>query len=141
VLNVATPGPVSSFPLESLVDPYAMDDTISQSRPALARVGARLFVGWETEGLEGSALSSEVWLQELTWDTTTGVAYALEIPMQVTVGRDEAQHAPALAASPLIPEGALTLGFEQHDETWPFGARPDVIFGLRPVPLVTLGGS
>jgi hypothetical protein len=137
VLDLAAPGDVAAFPLESHVAPYD-DETVAEARPTLARVADRLFLGWETESLAGSELASEVWLQELAWDLESGVVQSVERPVQATIPREDFQHAPAFAPSPLFPGGALALVFEHEIEDWPYSARPDIVFGLRPVPFVTL---
>jgi hypothetical protein len=138
ILDTALPGPTDSFPLEASVTAFSANELVGESRPTLANVGSILMLGWETEALVGDGISSEVWLQELTWTPEAGLAYATEKPLPVTAGREDAQHAPAFAATSLLPHGALAIGWEQHSEAWPYGARPDVVFALRPVPFVTL---
>jgi len=140
LLNVGEPGLTDSFPLQASNQLFSGSDRVAQSRPTLGRVGTKLFLGWETGALTGDALSSEVWLQELTFDSSTGLAYTAELPIPAAAGRQDAQRAPAFAESPLLPEGALAIAWEQHAESWPYGARPDVVFALRPVPFVGVTG-
>ncbi|HEY3494313.1 MAG TPA: hypothetical protein VGK73_06495, partial [Polyangiaceae bacterium] len=118
ILDTTEPGAADWFDLESAVEPHASDGTIVQSRPALARAGTRLFLGWETESLIAGELSSEVWLRELGWNAVA-LTFATERPLQATLSREDAQHVPAFAATQLIPEGALALAFEEHAEAWP----------------------
>jgi hypothetical protein len=60
-------------------------------------------------------------------------------PVPVTASRAGDQRAPALAPSPLFPEGALITLWEDHGEGGRAG--PGLRMGFRPVPFVTLGGE
>ena len=134
ILNVAAPGSTESFALQASNQGFSASEFVSQSRPTLTAVGTKLFLGWETGALTADPLSAEVWVQGLSFDSVAGLTYGAELPIPETAGREGAQRAPAFAASPLLPDGALAIAWEQHAESWPYGARPDVVFALRPLP-------
>ncbi len=145
VLDTATPGTTASFAITPLVAPYSTDPTLGQSEPALARVGARMFLGWRSEAVAADPDAEELWLKEITWTTGGGVTLdlsELEIPLPRHIAhRADDQRRVALAATPLWPGGALATAWDDYGRV--FGSiegTPDVVAELIPVPIVRGGG-
>ena len=138
ILDLDSPGVVQAVPLEPLLEPYASDATFDQLRPALVRVGSRNFLLWEGEGRVADPLSDQVWLSELEWNVATGLTRQEERPLQVDASTIGSQRTPAAAASPLGPQGALVTVWEERSNDTLHETLPDIAFGLRPVPLVSL---
>ena len=146
VLDLGSPGTTSSFAIPPLVAPYATDSTLSQSEPALARVGARVFLSWRSGAVSADAKAEELWLKEITWTTSAGVTLDLAkqeiaLPRQ-SAHRADDQRRVALAATPLWPGGALAAAWDDYGRT--FGSiegTPDVVAELIPVPIVRGGGT
>jgi hypothetical protein len=142
ILDTASPGNVPFVDLDPMLEPYASNAAITLRRPTLARVSTRLFLGWESEGLVGDALGSEIWVQRMRWPSTSiGLLRETEEPIQVDAPRPGSQFAPSFASSPLIPQGALVTVWEEHSPGSRHETSPDVFFGLRPVPFVHLPQS
>ena len=145
VLDTATPGATTSFAIAPLIAPYSTDPTLGQSEPALARVGARMFLGWRSEAVTADPNAEELWLKEITWTTGGGVTLDLSKP-EIALPRQSAHRADdqrrvALAATPLWPGGALATAWDDYGRV--FGSiegTPDVVAELIPVPIVR-GGS
>lgn len=55
VLDVASPGATTSFPLAPQVEPHASDPSLGQSQPALARVGDQVFLAWRSSSVPADA--------------------------------------------------------------------------------------
>jgi cysteine-rich repeat protein len=139
ILDTAAPGNTTFVELEPMLEPYASDPAITLRRPTLARVSTRLFLGWESEGLLGDPLGSEIWVQRLRWSgALVGLQRDAEEPIQADAPRPGNQFAPSFASSPLIPQGALVTVWEEHSPESRHETTPDVFFGLRPVPFVRL---
>lgn len=142
LLDTDAPGDTSFLPVGVAVEPYASDDTLAQSRPALARAGEHLFLGWQTESPLGDTAGYELWLSELEWsvdeDGDGELVQNEEVPLPIDLDPSGNQQSPALAASPLSPGGALVGAWEDASGQEPGLPIPDVVLALRPVPLVTL---
>jgi cysteine-rich repeat protein len=134
VVNTAAPGDVLSVPVQDGVDPGTYDDQTS-----LVRVGTRVVLGLR---IYVNDYNDEILLKELPWNP------AVDPNM---VNRSVAPHwlieeapfylgdqrHPALAASPLAPQGALVVAWDSHAA--PDGvaqAEPDVLAKLLPLPFV-----
>lgn len=137
VLDSATPGSAPSIQLLSTAEPWASDNTLAQSRPALARSGSRIYLAWQSESPVGDARSDELFVRELTWNGAS-VTLLAEIPIQTDAPRSAAQRAPVLAGSPLGPAGALVTVWEDSNIEPMHTMAPDLVFGLRPTPIVVL---
>lgn len=140
VLESASPGVVPSAQILATLEPWASDNTLTQSRPALVRAGLRTYLAWHTESPVGDGRSDEVFFRELTWNGTT-VSLLAEMPLQADAPRAAAQRAPALAESPLYPAGALVTLWEDSNAEPMHTMAPDIVFGLRPTPIVVLPSS
>jgi cysteine-rich repeat protein len=147
ILDTTAPGSATPFDIAPLVEPYASDATLSQTQPALVRVGDRLFVAWKSENLTLTFEASELWLKEMTWSASGGtLTVDLSLP-EIQLPRTYAhvgghQDYPALAATPLIPGGALATAWQDWGQG--FGSiegKPDVVAELIPVPIVRLPGE
>ena len=132
VLDSNEPGETSHFSLPLLLEPWASDESIAQRRPALARVGTRLFIAWETETPDAK---QRLFLQELDWDASSKTLTARpETPLRADAPSAGPERAPAFAATPLFPQGALAIAWEEvHADGV---AAPDIMFSLRPSPFV-----
>ncbi len=139
ILDLAQQGPVQSFDVAPMVPPYDQDITLIQQRPALARAGTKIFLSWQSESPLGDPNRLEVWLQELSWSSAapnTLVRHP-ELPLGITAPRAGDQLYPALAGSPLLPDGALITAF-QDNGSGSRGTNPLLVVSLRPMPLVLL---
>lgn len=139
VLGLDAPGEVTGSPLGALAEPGANDDALVQRRPRAARVGERVYVAWESEGTPG-ADASTVFVQQLDAEAS-GFAEVITVnewglPIEGPAGGDARN--PALAASPLVPDGALIATWEDHAGVQTGRPVPDVMIGVRPSPIVTL---
>ncbi len=145
VLDTAAPGTATSFAILPLIAPYSTDTTLGQSEPALARVGARVFLAWRSEAVLADSKAEELWLKEITWTTGGGITLDLSKP-EIALPRQNAHRADdqrrvALAATPLWPGGALATAWDDYGRV--FGSiegTPDVVAELIPVPIVRGGG-
>lgn len=140
ILDTAGASSPPVVPLTPSVEPWASDITLLQSRAALARSGSRTYLSWQSESPTGDARDDEVWLREVSWNGTS-LTWAAEIPLQADAPRAVAQRAPALAATPLGPAGALVTVWEDSTQSPGHPMLPDLVFGLRPTPIVTLGSA
>jgi hypothetical protein len=137
VLDSAIPGSALSTQLLPMSEPWASDNTLAQSRPVLTRSGSRVYLGWQSESPVGDARSDEVFVREVTWSGAS-VTLLAEIPIQADAPRSTAQRAPALVGSPLGPGGALVTVWEDSNVEPMHTIAPDLVFGLRPTPIVVL---
>jgi len=137
VLDVNAPGTAEAFDILPTVEPWASDPGLAESRPGLARVGTRVYLCWQSESPLGDSRLDEVWLRELEWDGTQ-LGILEEHPLQIDSSRDANQRAPALAATPLGPEGALLTLWEDSMVDPRHDTLPDIMVGLRPSPIVVL---
>ena len=129
--------------IEPLEAPYAGSGlealSLGQSQPDVAAVGERFFVTWTSEGLLGDAGGQHLWLKELVWDDVSE-ELSLAQP-EISLARWEEhtsgdQARPALAPTPLIPEGALLVAWEDYGVNFhPHQGRPDIVAQIAPVPL------
>jgi hypothetical protein len=140
VLRTDAVGEVLTTPLTALTALYADDTTLTQRRPTAVRVEEEVFIAWEQESPLADERSDEVLLQRLTWDDAELVQHdERALPEDgSTVG---SQGNPKLAASPLFPGGAVILAWENVMAESGAGLLGDVMFTLRPVPLVDLAPS
>jgi cysteine-rich repeat protein len=116
-----------------------VDASRAQVRPALVRIGSRVFVAWEERpAVAGSGLA-RTWLAELEWDdSSTALALAappVSLPRQPGEQGDES---PALALAPVGPEGSLVSAWV---DLAPSGRQPSMqVRGqIAPLPLLRLG--
>ncbi len=138
ILDASSPTAVAMFPIDATVEPWASDVSLGQSRPGLALSGTRRYLTWQSESPIGNVLDDEVWFRELVWDGSS-LALLPEMPLRADAPRAEAQRAPAIAGSPLWPEGALVTVWEDSTSDPKHTYLPDLVFGLRPTPIVVLG--
>ncbi|MBI3202988.1 MAG: hypothetical protein HYZ29_15725 [Myxococcales bacterium] len=140
LLSSTVPGATSAIALDTGL-------TVPQSHPNAVRVGARTFLTWRSTAVSGDPKSEELWLRELQWNASTLTLGApLRLPRWAAHTPGD-QRFPALAASPLGPEGALVTGWDDFGLV--FGkdeGAPDVVVELIPVPilrktLLTDGGA
>jgi hypothetical protein len=112
-----------------------------QTRPALARVGDRIYLAWRS-GSVGGLTHPELWLKELGWSASTATLDLSneEIPLPRAPEHSKGfQETPALAAAPLWPQGALATAW--RDEGNVFGSiegDPDVLVEFIPTPVLRL---
>ena len=129
--------------LDPLVPPFAGSTlealSVGQRQPGAMAVGQRVFVSWASDAWFADAGGQHVWLKELSWN---GASQELSLAEEeLPLPRREAhrvgdQMRPALAATPLHPEGALLMAWEDYGVTFhPHQGRPDVAAQLAPVPL------
>jgi hypothetical protein len=135
ILATGSPGNAEAFELSPLVEPYASDDSLAQRRPALARVGTRWFLGWQTQSPLGDALGQELWLAEMHW--SGALTRLAEMPLAFGANRIGDQQSPVLAATPLFPAGALISVWEDASGELENRPVPDVLMSFRPVPFVS----
>lgn len=149
VLDVTSPGAVTSFALPPLVAPHATDPSLGQSEPALARVGDQVFLAWRSSAVPADANAEDLWLKQITITTDAGgVTLGLSSP-EIPLPRHAAhtfddQRRPALAATPLFPGGALATAWDDYGRVFgPTQGQPDVVAELIPVPILRtpLGGG
>jgi cysteine-rich repeat protein len=142
VLDVASPGPVLAQPIAPTIPALI---TEGQTHPTAMAVGPHVYVAWRSDGPLGDPSAEDLWLKHIQWPAPD-VATALATPEMQLPRRSEHmpgdQRRPALAASPLWPEGALVLAWEDWGGVLgPDEASPDVLLELAPTPIVRLGGS
>jgi hypothetical protein len=132
VLDASDPGETLHFSLPLSLEPWSNDDTLAQRRPALARAGERIFLAWETDAPDGK---EHLFVQELTWDPITkDLTVKIETRFRADPAMTSPERAPSFAVTPLFPEGALALAWEETQATGQ--AAPDILFSLRPVPFI-----
>jgi hypothetical protein len=122
------------------MEPYDRDFNLRQRRPTAARVGDRIFVAWETESPLADPLRAEFFVAELGWSPSEPRAIRKigEWPAPADAIRMGDQKSPALAASPLLPGGALITLWEDHSRLLSGRPTADLMFEFRPVPFVRL---
>lgn len=128
--------------VDALHPDYVGDDSIAQSHPNVISVQDRCYISWRTERRLGDELIEELWLKEVTLDTS-GPGFALDLTaVEIPLPRqdnhvDGDQRRPALAATSLFPEGAIATAWDDFGRV--FGERegsPDVVVQLIPTPIV-----
>jgi cysteine-rich repeat protein len=149
VLDTSAPGSATAFPIDPAVEPYKSDSALGQSHPNVVRTGSRVYAAWRSSLVPGAPEAEELWLKQIGWASGTGSftldLSAAEIPLpRWPVHFVDDQRAPALAASPLGPEGALATAWDDYGRV--FGSiegTPDIVAELIPVPVVrfTTGGA
>ena len=140
LLDVTTTGTIEASEFVPSTQPYASDTRLRQRRPAATRVGNRIFLAWENESPLGDPLQDQFWVSEIEWSPTDPKAIRRlgEWPAPVDAFRLGHQKSPALAASPLFPDGALISVWEDHSGLLAGRPSPDLMLNFRPVPFVTL---
>jgi cysteine-rich repeat protein len=138
LLDTQAPGLVERFAIEPLVSEYS---ALPQYEPNVVRVGDRIYVAWRGAGLSTWS-SGDVWLKEVSWSGATSTLDLSEVEIPLTrepANRAGAQYRPALAASPLCPQGALVTAWDDHGRV--FGAiqgTPDFVVSFIPTPILRL---
>lgn len=130
LLKANSPGTTASMALDTLL-------TAPQSHPNAVRVGSRMFLSWRSGAASGDPKAEDLWLREVIWNGST-----VTLGTPITLPRWEVhtpgdQRFPALAASPLGPEGALVTAWDDYGLV--FGkdeGAPDVVVELIPVPIL-----
>ncbi|MCC6216036.1 MAG: hypothetical protein IT376_14315 [Polyangiaceae bacterium] len=149
VLDRAVPGPTAAIALDPLDEPWASDEAVGQSHPAVVIAGATAYVAWRSASLAGDSLAEELWLKRLSWTPADGGVTldlsSIEVPLPRR-GPHQAgdQRRPALAAFALYPEGVPALAAAWEDWGRAFGegaAAPEVAAQLVPLPLLRLPGG
>lgn len=130
LLGSTVPGTTASIALDT-------GATAAQSHPNAVRVGSRIFLSWREAAASGDPKAEELWLREVLWNgSTITLGTPLRLPRWDTHTPGD-QRFPALAASPLAPEGALVTAWDDYGLV--FGkdeGAPDVVVELIPVPIV-----
>lgn len=129
LLSPSSPGVTASIALDASL-------TAPQSHPNAVRVGSRVFLSWRASAAAGDPKAEELWLREVTWNGSITLGTPITLPRWDT-HRPGDQRFPALAASPLGPEGALVTGWDDYGLV--FGkdeGAPDVVLELIPVPIL-----
>lgn len=149
VLDRLAPGTTSFFSIDPLDPDYAADFSIAQSHPAAVRVGGRIYIAWRSSRIVGDPRGEELWVKEIFWEPDEGgdgLVIDLGEPELPLPRRDEHrfgdQRFPALAPTPLLPEGALVAVWDDYGRV--FGGEqgtPDVIVQLMPAPVSPLSGG
>jgi hypothetical protein len=137
LLDTTAPGMVSGTPVAGTLS------TQSQSQPALATVQGQLFVSWWTAAAQGDPLGEENWLKPLTVTGTTIETNRPEValPRWSQAQRGD-QRAPAIAASTLLPGGALVTAWDDLGRGVLSGeGAGDVVVEVVPVPVVRTGAQ
>ncbi|MCA9598568.1 MAG: hypothetical protein KC776_34895 [Myxococcales bacterium] len=131
LLRTGQPGATASFVLEPASPPS------SQSQPVATVVGGRTFIAWRSASTAGDPTAEQLWLQEATWDgATLSLATPLALPRWPAHGQDD-QRFPALASSPLAPQGALVAAWDDYGRVLGgIEGAPDVLSELIPVPIL-----
>jgi len=139
-VDADAPGAIVSRELAPLTPPYDTNTRLRQRRPAAVRVGERIFLAWETESPLGDPLDSEVYLAEVDWSAREPgrIATLNEWLLSYDGPRARDQTAPALAASPLLPGGALIAVWDNDSRTPLNPPSPDLMLAFRPTPFVSL---
>lgn len=106
-------------------------------RPAAVRVGTRAFVAWATEAVIADPRGEEMWRKEVTWSGSALDTSSVEIRLpRRDTHRLGDQRFPALAATPLGPEGAIAEAWMDLGNTFAAEASGDVAVELMPVPVL-----
>lgn len=119
--------------------PIALDTgvTAAQSHPNAVRVGSRVYLSWREAAASGDPKAEELWLRDVLWNgSTITLGTPLRLPRWDAHTPGD-QRFPALAASPLAPEGALVTAWDDYGLV--FGkdeGAPDVVVELIPVPVL-----
>ncbi|MCL4755172.1 MAG: hypothetical protein KJ015_33790 [Myxococcales bacterium] len=130
LLSPSAPGVTAAIALDTGV-------TKAQSHPNAVRVGSRIYLSWREAAASGDPKAEELWLREVLWNSST---ITLGAPLRLprwdghTPGD---QRFPALAASPLAPEGALVTAWDDYGLV--FGkdeGAPDVVVEFIPAPIL-----
>ena len=139
-LDTTAPGDTGWYAIDAQV--AGMED-LGQAHPNAVAVGTRVYVGWRSDAVVGGVAAEDLWLKEIDWQNPGDVNQALgalevALPRYTSHGPGD-QRRPALAASPLAPEGALVAAWEDYGHL--FGANegsPDTIVELIPMPMLRL---
>jgi hypothetical protein len=140
VLDMGSPGTATGVDVPATA---ASAVGLSQAEPSLVGVNGSFFVAWWTQALSGSASGEELWLKSLAWNGTNLDVSVTESPLprwpQARIGD---QRLPAMAASSLLPGGALILGWDDLGKAIASGeGNGDVVVEVAPVPLLRTSGD
>ncbi len=137
LLDTGAPGATDAVPVPRFMEPYASDESLSQRHPRLAKAAGRVYLATQTDSPVGDGMGQELWLQQIAWDGGS-LSFLPEIPLSIDADGLGDQVAPAIGFAPLAHEAALVTAWENVAPLNDEGAAPDLVFGLRPVPLVAL---
>jgi cysteine-rich repeat protein len=136
VIDVNAPDEPVSVALEPHFQPYAGDGSLAQHRPSLARVGAQLFLAWQTASPLGDPVDQELFVRELVWNPETPgeVAVAAENTLLIDWMHGGKQQSPVLAGVSLGNGEALLSVFEHGDVRPGSKVIPELVLGFVPWP-------
>ena len=150
ILRPSATGSTPWFDIDALDPDYFGLWEVAQSHANAIAVNGRVYISWRTDRLLGDSMGEELWLKEILCNPA-GQACTdpapdlgmMEIPLpRQTLHREGDQRFPALASSPLGPEGAVVAAWDDFGRV--FGAiegAPDVVVELIPSPIVRLPGG
>jgi hypothetical protein len=139
VLDTNNPGSVTASDVPSVAQQVdGGSQPLATDRPALIRVGGRVFLSYWSEAVMMDPNGEELWLREVGWNNNT-IDWS---PPERTLPRwswhrPGDQRFPALASSPLGPGGAIVSGWNDLGKV--FGgseANGDIAVELIPVPVL-----
>jgi hypothetical protein len=136
LLRLDSPGEVADVPLPVLVGPIEGADYEAYG-PRAVNVRGRIYIAWETL-LPGFEDNHAVDMLELAVSAGGHLEPVgqWELPIEGDITHD--RRSPALASSPLIPEGAVITLWEDHSAALASRPTPDVFMSVRPSPIVEL---
>lgn len=100
-----------------------------------------MYLAWRTSAVLGSPDGEDTWLAEMTWEAAACPTFhpAIPLPRDAKHRKGDQRH-PALAASPLYPQGALAAAWEDFGGSFAGEGGVDVVFELLPTPIVRKDG-
>jgi hypothetical protein len=135
ILNVDDPSEVTLFEPAAL-EPSDIDSALEQRRPALAKVGDRVVLTWQSSSPPDDVLGQEIFLAELALDgdSTANVQVAGKSSLLLDWPGAGAQERPAIASAYLHHDDVLLSVFEQASVWQDSKVVPDLVFGFAPWP-------
>ena len=144
VLDVGAPGTDTGTPCDPVTSSFTVD------HPSLVRVGSRSYLAWRWTIPSGTTFNAygmpeegeDVLIAELTWqagDECPTLGTPMPLPRTAAHDASEQRH-PAIAASPLGPEGAIFAAWDDLGTSYPGKGSADVVVDLIPSPIVRLPG-
>jgi len=140
VLSTAAQGAVSGSAVPALA-PAGMG--LDQSLPNVVSMEGSTFLSWWTAAALGSSNGEQLWVKSVGWNGASLDLTQMEITLprwpQANLGD---QRDPALAASGLIPGGAIVAGWDDFGQSLAEGeGQEDVVMEMIPVPVLRLPGD